>query len=569
MMQRTVTVAVKQSRHEQGWKAARQNEPKHPWNCKAEAFLALKTWIKAAETATDHILKCICSDNGSEWLSSEAEEWKRQAGFIWQKTTPYVSTQNGRVEHTIRSLQERMCAMLVQRSVPKELWPYAIMAAGHTLNLTPSANANRVPYEEFYHKSAHSLAKWLHIFGCLTWIHLPKKDHAGKHSMRAIPGIMIGYDNEHKGWKFYTPGYSLTQSPLKFRFESLEAEGMRQETDGNEPKLEVEVLDIRDPLPNAHTAPSTKPTNDDRSEIVVKEILGEAQTAILNLTPTLKEALASNDAQQWQEAICKELDGLKAMGTWEIVDIPPNANLINSKIILWLKLNANSILVRHKARLIAQGFTQQEGIDFEETFAPVAPLSTIRALLSLAVECDWEVHQLDIMMAYLNSMLKHTIYMKPPEGTKVPDGKAYQVIKGLYGLRQSGQEWNMEFDKFLQHSHFHRLDCVLCIYTRGKGDDFAIVIIYVNDMLIIAPKLEAVKHIKEEIGKRWRMEEGGDVSHFLGIKISRDQEAKTIYLEQTSYIKQLLDEHLDKCRKKSSVPLHDIPVPETMASIME
>ena len=111
----------------------------------------------------------------------------------------------------------------------------------------------------------------------------------------------------------------------------------------------------------------------------------------------------------------------------------------------------------------------------------------------------------------------------------------------------------MEFDKFLQHSHFHRLDCALCIYTRGKGDDFAIVIIYVNDMLIIAPKLEAVKCIKEEIGKRWRMEEGSNVSHFLGIKISRDQEAKTMDLEQTSYVKQLLDEHLDKHRKKSSV----------------
>ncbi|KAJ1583493.1 hypothetical protein NDA11_007805 [Ustilago hordei] len=155
--------------------------------------------------------------------------------------------------------------------------------------------------------------------------------------------------HEAKGWH----DQPRTQSPLKFRFKSLEAKGMRQETDSNEPKLEVEVLDIRDPLPNAHTAPSTEPTNNNRSEIVVKEILGEAQTAILNLTPTLKEALASNDAQQWQEAICKELDGLEAMGTWEIVDIPPNANLIDSKIILWLKLDTDSILVRHKVILVA------------------------------------------------------------------------------------------------------------------------------------------------------------------------------------------------------------------------
>ncbi|SPC61539.1 related to retrotransposon protein [Ustilago sp. UG-2017b] len=224
------------------------------------------------------------------------------------------------------------------------------------------------------------------------------------------------------------------------------------------------------------------------------------------------------------------------MGTWEVMDVPPNTRLVDSKIVLCLKLDADGIPIRHKARLVTRGFTQREGVDFEETFAPVAPLSVIRVLLSLAVERDWEVHQLDITMAYLNSTLKHEIYMKPPEGAKVPKGKAYRVIKGLYGLKQ------------------------------GKGNDFVIVIIYVDDTLIISPKLETVKRIKEEIGKKWKMEEGGDVSHFLGIKISRDREVKTMDLRQTSYIKQLLDEHLDKCRRKSSVPLQNVPAPETAAS---
>ncbi|SPC66753.1 related to retrotransposon protein [Ustilago sp. UG-2017b] len=521
-----------------------------PLLSKAEAFPALKAWIKAAEIAMDHTLKCIRSDNGTEWSSFEAEEWKREAGFRWQKTTPYVSAQNGRAERTIRSLQERMHAMLVQRSVPKELWPYAIMAAGHTLNLTPSANASRIPYEDFHRKSAHGLVKQLRVFGCLAWVHLPKKDHAGKHGARAIPGIMIGYDDEHKGWKFFTPGHTPSirwsnsatfheakgwqdrpsvQSPPQFGFESLEAEGTRPKTDSDEPELEVEVLDVEDPLPKIYTLP-----DDNRSELDVEEMIGEAHTAVLNLTLTLKEALASDDAQQWQEAICKELDGLEAMGTWEIVDVPPNTRLVDSKIVLRLKLDADGIPVRHKARLVARGFTQREGIDFEETFAPVAPLSVIRALLSLAVERNWEVHQLDITMAYLNSILNHVIYMKPPEGAKVPNGKAYRVVKGL-----------------------------------GRGDNFAIVVIYVDDMLIIAPTLGTVKRIKEEIGQRWRMEDGGNVSHFLGIKITRDREAKTMDLEQTSYVKQLLDEHLDKRRRKSSVPLQDIPVPKTAASIAE
>ncbi|KAJ1570926.1 hypothetical protein NDA11_005695 [Ustilago hordei] len=534
-----------------------------PLLSKAEAFPALKAWIKTAEIATDHTLKCIRSDNGTEWSSFGAEEWKREAGFRWQKTTPYVSAQNGRAERMIRSLQEKMRAMLVQRSVPKELWPYAIMAAGHTLNLTPSTEANRVPYEDFYRKSAHGLAKQLRVFGCLAWVHLPRKDHAGKHGVRAIPGIMVGYDDEHKGWKFFTPA---TPHPYGG---ATQPHSMKPKADSDKPELEVEVLDMEDPLPEPHTAPPTDPTDDNRSELDVEEMIGEAHTAALNLTPTLKEALAGDDAQQWQEAIRKELDGLEAMGTWEIVDVPPNTRLVDSKIILRLKLDADGIPVRHKARLVARGFTQREGIDFEETFAPVAPLSAIRALLSLAVERNWEVHQLDITMAYLNSTLNHMIYMKPPEGAKVPTGKAYRVIKGLYGLKQSGREWNMEFDKFLRRSNFHRLDCAPCIYTRGEGDNFAIVVIYVDDTLIIAPTLETVRRIKEEIGQRWRMEDGGNVSHFLGIKITRNREAKTMDLEQTSYVKQLLDEHLDKRRRKSSVPLQDIPVPETAASMAE
>ncbi|SOV06544.1 uncharacterized protein UDID_17512 [Ustilago sp. UG-2017a] len=513
-----------------------------PLLSKAKAFPALKAWIKAAEIATDHTLKCIHSDNGTEWSSFEAEEWKREAEFRWQKTTPYISAQNGRAERMIRSLQERMCAMLVQRSVPKELWPYAIMAAGHTLNLTPSANTSRIPYEDFHRKSAHGLVKQLCVFGCLTWVHLPKKDHAGKHGARAIPGIMIGYDDEHKGWKFFTPSHTPSvwwsnsatfhkakgwhdrpsvRSPLQFRFESLEAEGTRPKTDSDEPELEVEVLDVEDPLPKIYILLPADPTDDNRLELDVEEMIREAHTAVLNLTPTLKEALASDDAQQWQEAIRKELDGLEAMGTWEIMDVPPNTRLVDSKIVLRLKL-------------VARGFTQREGIDFEETFVPVAPLSAIRALLSLAVERNWEVHQLNITMAYINSTLNHVIYMKPPEGAKVPNGKAYRVVKGL-----------------------------------GRGDNFAIVVIYVDNMLIIAPTLGTVKRIKEEIGQRWRLEDGGNVSHFLRIKITRDREAKTMNLKQTSYVKQLLDEHLDKHRRKSSVPLQDIPVLETAASIAE
>ncbi|SYW82010.1 uncharacterized protein UHO2_00495 [Ustilago hordei] len=340
---------------------------------KAEVFPALKAWTKTVEIAMDCTLKCIRSDNGMEWSSLAAEEWKQEAGLKWQKTTLYVSIQNGRAEHTIRSLQEKMHTMLVQRSVPKGLWPYAIMAAGHVLNLTPSANANRIPYEDFHHMTAHGLAKQLHVFGCLTWVHLPKKDHTGKHGVRAIPGIMIGYDDEHKGWKFFTPDHTPSirwsnsatfhehkgwhnrpkvQSLLQIGFESLKAESAKPEANDLKPEPEIEELDKQDSLQHAPVEQPINNTEDNRLEIAVEDMIRGANTTTLNLTPTMKEALASEDAQQWQEAICKELDGLEAMGTWEIVDVPPNTKLVDSKIILCLKLDADGVPVQHKARLV-------------------------------------------------------------------------------------------------------------------------------------------------------------------------------------------------------------------------
>ncbi|KAJ1041782.1 hypothetical protein NDA10_004195 [Ustilago hordei] len=221
------------------------------------------------------------------------------------------------------------------------------------------------------------------------------------------------------------------------------------------------------------------------------------------------------------------------MGTWEVVHQPPGVPLVDSKVVLRLKLDADGVPVKHKAQLVARGFTQREGIDYQETFSPVAPLGAIRAILALAVQNNWEVHALDITMAYLNSTLKEAIYMKPPEGSGVAPGKVYKVVKGLYGLKQSGREWNQEFDRSLRRMGFFQVECAPCIYTKGQGEDMAIVVIYVDDTLVIAPRLEMVLKVKKQIGQRWKMEDSGEVSHFLGIKISRDCAMRTMTIEGT------------------------------------
>lgn len=534
-----------------------------PLCTKSAVLPALQRWIKRMERATDQKLKILRSDNGGEWCSQEAADWQASEGFRWQKSVPGTSVQNGRAERAIRSLQEKMRSMLIGRGCRREFWPFAITAAAHVMNLTPSVTKT-IPHEVFYGTTAHNLAQRLRVFGCLAWVHLQPKDQQGKHGARARPAIMIGYDDEHKAWKFCNP-----DKPSSIWWSNSAT--------FHEDKAWADRLLFTDPLcssPPASSPTTTDADEDDAaSEAAVEEILqtadqamGGANTAALNLDPTLKEAMASGDAELWKEAIRKELEGLETMGTWEIVDRPAGSPLVDSKIVLRLKLDADGVPLKHKARLVARGFTQREGIDYQETFSPVAPLGAIRAILALAVQHDWEVHALDITMAYLNSTLKEAVYMKPPEGSGIPAGKVYKVVKGLYGLKQSGREWNLAFDKSLRRIGFYQVECAPCIYIKGHGQDLVIVVIYVDDTLVIGPKREAVLAVKKQIGQKWKMEDSGEVLHFLGIKITRDRTKRTMTLSQATYIDQVLKKHLDQRTKCTTVPMQDIPQGTVVAS---
>ncbi|KAJ1587645.1 hypothetical protein NDA15_007303 [Ustilago hordei] len=504
-----------------------------PLCTKSATLTALRRWIARMEWAMDRKLKTLRSNNGGEWCSIAAEDWQTQEGFKWQKSVPGISVQNGRAERAIRSVQEKMHSMLIGRACPRELWPYAITAAAHVMNLTPSATKT-IPHEAFYGTTAHKLAQQLRVFGCLAWVHVQQKDQQGKYGARAKPAIMIGYDDEQKAWKFCNPDQpaSIQWSNSATFHEDKGWSDRQQEAVRPVVTTEVEEEGVMPAIVEEET----------KSEAAVEDLLpavdstvGAANTAILNLDPTLGEAMNG---------------------------VP----LVDSKVVLRLKLDADGVPVKHKVQLVARGFTQREGIDYQETFSPVAPLGAIRAILALAVQNNWEVHALDITMAYLNSTLKEAIYMKPPEGSGVAPSKVYKVIKGLYGLKQSGREWNQEFDRSLRHMGFFQVECAPCIYTKGQGEDMAIVVIYVDDTLVIAPWLEMVLKVKKQIGQRWKMEDSGEVSHFLGIKISRDRAMHTMTIGQSGYIDQVLAKHLDKCTKPTMVPMQSIPEGTLVAS---
>ena len=142
----------------------------------------------------------------------------------------------------------------------------------------------------------------------------------------------------------------------------------------------------------------------------------------------------------------REIEALEANNTWDLTTLPPRKNVIDSKWVYKIMFKPNGEVERYKARIVARGFTQKEGEDFHETFAPVAKLVTLRTLLTIAVNNEWIIQQLDVNNAFLHGDLSEEIYMKVPQGfAKENDQRVCKLKRSIYGLKQASRNW---FEKF-------------------------------------------------------------------------------------------------------------------------
>jgi len=174
------------------------------------------------------------------------------------------------------------------------------------------------------------------------------------------------------------------------------------------------------------------------------------------------EAIKSVDAKQWSDACQYEIDALHKNDTWELVDLPPGRKSIKSKWVFKLKADG-----RYCVRLVAKGFTQIPGIDYDETFSPIARFESLRLLLALAALEDWEIHQMDVKSAFLNGVLDKEIYMEQPQGFITPgtETKVCHLKRAIYGLKQASRTWNIQFHGFLTGIGFTRTHANAGVYV--------------------------------------------------------------------------------------------------------
>ncbi|MCP4492594.1 MAG: DDE-type integrase/transposase/recombinase [Gammaproteobacteria bacterium] len=256
---------------------------------------------------------------------------------------------------------------------------------------------------------------------------------------------------------------------------------------------------------------------------------------------TIQEALQRPDAKQWKEAADEEFQALQDNGTWELVPLPAGRKAIGSRWVFRVKRDEDGRSLRHKARLVAQGFSQRPGVDYEETFAPVVRFDAIRTLVALAASTGYLLHQVDVETAFLHGRLEEEVYMKQPPGYEdVSNPNAVcRLIKSLYGLKQSPRAWNLALHEHLLKTGFKQSSSDPCIYVYETAtSEWLLLAIYVDDILIVAPSEAKMQWVKARLAARFKIKDLGRAHHLLGMKIRRNEAG--ILMTQTHYIEDLI-----------------------------
>ncbi|KAJ4782637.1 Retroelement pol polyprotein-like [Rhynchospora pubera] len=245
--------------------------------------------------------------------------------------------------------------------------------------------------------------------------------------------------------------------------------------------------------------------------------------------------------KHWRDAMHAEIDALERNETWTIEDLPPKKKAIGCKWVYRIKYNSDGSIERYKARLVVMGNRQVEGIDFNETFAPVAKMTTVRTLLAVAVAKGWELHQMDVHNAFLHGDLNEEVYMHLPPGfASSHPGKVCRLKKSLYGLRQAPRMWFSKLTGALRTYGFIQSYADYSLFTFNKEDVFLAILVYVDDLVIAGNDSAAISKFKEYLHGTFHMKDLGALKYFLGIEIARGP--KGLLLCQRKYTLDILSE---------------------------
>ena len=528
---------------------------------KSEAFDKFKEYQSMVEKQTGKSIKVLRSDRGGEYLSTEFLDYLKVNGILSEWTPPYTPQLNGIAERRNRTLLDMVRSMMCFTNLPISFWGHALETAVYILNKVPSKSVVSTPYEIWSGKKPY--LKYFKVWGCPAYV---KRNFGHKLEPRADKCLFVGYHREGRGYLFYHPTEQKIFVSRHATF--LEKEFILEKGNGRTIELgEVQETQIDNSQPLEHivrTEPEHKtpprrsnrvPRAPERYGFIIEN--NEAQVIQNDEPLTYTEAILSTDSDRWQEAMESEIDSMYVNQVWSLVDAPEGVNPIGCKWVYKKKIGADGQVETYKARLVAKGFRQKQGIDYDETFSPVAMLKSIRILLAIAAYHDYEIWQMDVKTAFLNGFLEEEVYMSQPEGfiSKNKPNQVCKLKKSIYGLKQASRSWNIRFDETIKRFGFIKNVDEPCVYKKTSGSAIVFLVLYVDDILLIGNDIPMLQSVKVWLSNQFSMKDLGEASYILGIKIYRDRSKRMLGLSQSRYIDLVLKRFSMEGSKRGYLPM--------------
>jgi len=528
-----------------------------------ETFECLKKTYARILADTNNKMLTLVTDCGSEYISIRTQLYLSDHNVVHRKSIPFVPAQNGFVERENRTISEGVRSMLFASNMPLYFWSEAATTFVYLLNRSLNKNIDKTPYEYFFKEKPR--ISFLRPFGCLAYVKTQTKKRSGyqqKLEERAQKGALLGYDRDYTYRVYLLEERKIILSrdiafdETKFPYAKCATEPVHDLTPWDDDPDEIGDDD------DANVQEEEGPQVDESDQAEpARYNLRSRTTELSNLAliePNwLTEALSSPEASKWLDAATDEYNSLIANNTWELVELPKGRKPITCKWVFKLKMKGDEI-ARYKCRLVARGFTQQFGIDYSETFSPVARLETVRIILNLANHFDLITKQFDVKTAFLHGGLQEEIYMKQPEGFQQGENLVCRLRKSIYGLKQASRNWNATFTDFLKKFALRNLLSDTCVFINdgfelgNPSKPILIICLYVDDGLVATSSKELLEKCIIHLESKFEIT-SGDLDNFVGIQVERN--ATHMYLHQSVYIDKTLDRFKMADSKYASTPM--------------
>lgn len=559
-------------------------------------------------------IKVLRTDNGTKFVNQTLAAYLSSLGIIHQSSCVYTPQQNGLVERKHRHLLNCARALRFHAGLPIIFWGDCLMAAAYLINRTPTAVLDhKSPYEILY----QSVPEYdqLRVFGCLCYATIVPQP-PDKFAPRSVKGVFLGYPYAKKGYKVLNLDTKQIFVSRDVRFVETIFPFKQIEVTPPHALFPPSSVYIEDDPLHYESIPSVSPTNANVDEIASIESFAETSDlacvqpqpslgpdralerprrqrhipvkfhdytglppSLSNMTVATSVSSQSTDTHgisvqtpqhykeavlitEWCEAMNVELAALEANNTWDVVPLPPNKKPVGCKWLYKVKYLPNGQVDRFKARLVAKGFTQTVNMDYFETFAPVAKMTTFRLILAIAAMKDWCITQLDVTNAFLHGMLDEEVYMSVPPGFSIPShvldkypGQKLvcRLLKSLYGLKQAPRQWFIALSSALLSFGFVQTNGDSSLFVFARGDDLILLLIYVDDMIMTGNNAILMSQVTEFLSTHFKIKDLGPLSFFLGIQVTKTTDG--FFMNQQKYVMDILKDFVYLKPQSAVVPM--------------